>query len=55
MMAATQRHGEFVADLAAKRPILREAKVVGIGGVPAADQTGLLGDEFDMAFVPNPT
>jgi hypothetical protein len=29
MMAAAQRHREFVADLAAKRAILRKAQVMG--------------------------
>ena len=42
MMAAAQRHGEFVADLAAERPVLRKAKVMGIRGAPAAAQTRLL-------------
>ena len=45
MMAAAQRHGELVADLAAERPALREAQVVGVGRLPAADQARLLGND----------
>ena len=41
MMAAAQRHGELIADLAPERWVLREAQVVSIRGLPAANQAGL--------------
>ena len=40
MVASAQRHGELVADLAAERAVLREAKMMGIRGLTAADQAG---------------
>ena len=30
MMSAAKRYGELVADLATKRPLLREAQMMGI-------------------------
>ena len=41
MMAAAERDGEFVTDLPAKSPGLREAKVMRVGGSPAAHETRL--------------
>jgi hypothetical protein len=35
VMGPAQRHGEFVADLAAQRPRLGKLKMVGIGWPPA--------------------
>ena len=52
--APAQRHGEFVADLAAKRPALRKAQVMRIRRLAAANQTRLLGHESDMVAVANP-
>jgi hypothetical protein len=42
MVAAAEWDGEFVADLAAERPALREAQMVSITRLPAADQARLL-------------
>ena len=54
MMAPAQRHREFVADLAAKRPALREAQVMRIRRLAAANQTRLLGHVSDVVSVTNP-
>jgi hypothetical protein len=45
MMAPTQRHGELIADLAPERPALREAQMVGIRRLAAANEASLRGDE----------
>jgi hypothetical protein len=55
MMAATQRHDKFVTHLASERRVLCEPQVVRIRGPTATDQAGLLGNEFDVGFVPKPT
>jgi hypothetical protein len=44
MVSATQRDGELVADLTTECAALGKAQVVGIRGLPAADQAGALGD-----------
>jgi hypothetical protein len=36
VVAATERDGEFIADLAAKRAALRKSQMMGIGGTAAA-------------------
>ncbi len=54
MVSATQRHGELVADLAAERPALREAQVMGIAGLATANQARLLGHISDVIAVANP-
>ena|ERR1700733_1413574 len=51
MVPATQRHGELIADLAAQRTALRKAQVVGVAGLTATDQAGLLSDEADMIAI----
>ncbi len=43
VVTAAQRHCELVADLAAERAELREAQVVGVAGVPVADQAQRFG------------
>ena len=53
VVSATERDREFIADPSAKRPRLRKAQVMGIGGNPPADQAWLLGNRFDMLPVPN--
>jgi hypothetical protein len=53
MMPSTQRHGEFIADLAAECPALRESQVVGIARLPTANQTRLLGYITEMLAVPH--
>jgi hypothetical protein len=41
MMSRAERYDELVADLAAERPALGEAQVMGVGGFAATDQTRL--------------
>jgi hypothetical protein len=55
MMAAAERHGEFVADLSPERPMLGKAQMMGIGWRAAANQTRLVGDKPDVVSVTNPT
>jgi hypothetical protein len=54
MMPSTQGHSEFIADLAAECPALREPQVVRIAGPAAANQTRLLCHMSDMLAVANP-
>ncbi len=51
VVAAAQRDGELVADLAAKCPRLRDAQVMGIAGLAAADQARLAGDKPQMVLI----
>ena len=51
MVAPTQWNGEFIADLAANSPVLRETQVMGVRGPSAADQTRLLSHKFDVVLV----
>ena len=51
VMSPTQRHGELVADLAAKRPALGETQVMGVGRFAAADQTALLRYKAHMVAI----
>ena len=51
VMTAAERHGELVAELAAKRPALGEAQVMGVGRFAAADQTGLLRYKAHMVAI----
>src|SRR5215813_6948080 len=44
MMPAAERDRELIADLAAERAGLGKSEVVGVRGLAAAQQTGLLGD-----------
>ena len=44
MMPATEWDRELIADLAAKRPWLREAQMVRVRGLAAADEARLLHD-----------
>src|SRR5262245_40787860 len=44
MMPATEGDRELITDLAAERTGLRKSEVMGIRGLAAADETGLLGD-----------
>ncbi len=55
MMAAAERHGELIADLAAKRLMLSKPQMMGIGGRTAANQTRLLGHEPHVLTVAKPT
>jgi hypothetical protein len=51
VMAAAERHGELVTDLAAERPALSKAQVMGVGRFAAADQTGLLRHKAHMVAI----
>ena len=51
MMSAAKRHGELVADLAAKRPALGKAQVMGVGRFAATDQTSLLCHKAHMVAI----
>jgi len=53
MVPAAQRNNELVADLAPKRALLRESQVMGVGGLPAANQASLLGNRSDVIAVTN--
>jgi len=54
MMAAAQRHGEFIAHLEANGSGLGKPQVMRIGGLPAADETRLCGDESQVRLVAQP-
>ena len=54
MVATAERNSELVADLAAQRPALGKAQVMGIAGLPATNQAGLLGDMPEVAAIANP-
>ncbi|HKM71670.1 MAG TPA: hypothetical protein VJX94_16715 [Stellaceae bacterium] len=41
MVSSAQRDSELIAHLAPEGAVLREAKVMGIRGLPAANQAGL--------------
>ena len=51
VMSTAERHGELVADLAAERPALRKAQVMGVGRFTAADQTRLLRHKAHMVAI----
>jgi hypothetical protein len=51
VMNPAQRGDEFVAHFSAERARLHEAKMVGIGRLSPAHQTGLLGDEAEMLLI----
>jgi hypothetical protein len=44
VVSTTERHRELVAGFSAERARLYEAQVVGVRGLAAADEAGLLGD-----------
>jgi hypothetical protein len=41
MVSPAQRNREFVTDLAAERPVLGKAQMVGVARMTSADQAGL--------------
>ena len=51
VVAPAERDGELVADFAAECAALGEAQVMGVAGLPAADQAGLLCDEPEVIAV----
>ena len=48
MMAPAQRHGELIADLAAKRAVLGEAQMMGVCRAAPTNQARLFGHELDV-------
>ena len=51
MMAAAQRYGELVTDLAAERAVLGEAQMVGVGRPAPTNQASLFSHELDVLLV----
>lgn len=51
MVAAAERHGELIADLAPQRAALCEPQMMGVDRFAAADQARLFGDESDVVLV----
>jgi hypothetical protein len=51
MMDTTERHGEFIAGLAAERAGLQVAQVMRVGWLATADQAWSLGDGAKMLAV----
>ena len=51
MVLAAERHGEFVADLAAERPGLGKFQVMGVARAALADETRLRADKGEMGLV----
>ena len=54
VMKAANRHRELVAHLASQCSRLREAEMVGIRGLAAAHDAGLLGHELEVILVAQP-
>jgi hypothetical protein len=54
VMVPAQRDSELIADLATERPALREAEVMGIRRLSAANQARVPSDEFDVISITNP-
>jgi len=44
VVTSTQRNSELIAHLAPERAVLRESQVMGVGGLPAANQASLFGN-----------
>jgi hypothetical protein len=51
MVAAAQRHGELIADLAAQCAVLRKAQMVGVCRPAPTNQARLFGHELDVLLV----
>ncbi|MGC1777874.1 MAG: hypothetical protein WBB34_07990, partial [Xanthobacteraceae bacterium] len=51
MMSAAEWDRELVADLAAERPALGKAEMMGIAGLATAEKAGLLGDEANVVAI----
>jgi hypothetical protein len=54
MMGAAKRHRELIADFAPQCSGLREAEMVGIARLAAADETWLGGDKVQVVLVSKP-
>jgi hypothetical protein len=53
--ATTQGNSKLVANLAAKRPALAKAQMMGIARLATTNQARIRGDVMDVAAVPNQT
>jgi hypothetical protein len=53
MMPPAERHGELIADLTAKPPVLGETQMMRIRGSARANQTRLFGNKPHMLAVTN--
>ena len=51
MMPAAKRYGELVAHLETNRSRLSKPQVMGIGRLPATDETRLRGNKFQVCLV----
>ena|SRR5215831_16391775 len=51
VVTPAKRNGEFIAHLEAYRSRLSKPQVMRITGLPAANQTGLRSDEFQMCLI----
>ena len=51
VVGAAERHGKFIADLLRQPAGLGKAKVMGIAGLPPADQAGLPGNKAQVLLV----
>ena len=54
VMAAAERHCEFIADLHPQRSGLRKAKVMRVRRLTSADKTGLRGNKLQVGLVAQP-
>src|SRR5262245_37583367 len=54
VVSAAERHRELIADFETDGPRLRKPQVMGIAGLPTADQAWLRGDKFQMRLVTQP-
>ena len=54
MVSTTHGYGELIAHFSCKGAALYKSKVVGIGWPSPANNTGLLGDEFDVLSIADP-
>jgi hypothetical protein len=51
VMATAERYCKLVADLNAECPRVGKAQMMGVAGLPAADNTRLRGDEAKVGFI----
>src|SRR5262249_53185792 len=54
VVPAAERHRELITDFETNSPRLRKPQVMGVAGLPAADQAWLRGDKFQMRLVTQP-
>jgi hypothetical protein len=54
VMAPTERHGELIADLPPERSTLSETQMMGIRGLPTANEAWLLCHISDVVAISDP-